>query len=268
MTVIFKNNAYSVLSAGVAAGDTTLVVKSGEGSLFPSPSAGQWFPVTLVKQDGTLEICHCTARTADSLTVTRGQEGTTAVSWSANERIELRLTKEALEEFVQQGTLDLYATIAGQYTFKTGMRMGYVGTTAPTGWVLGSGRTIGGGSSGATERANSDTEALFTLLWASYSNTELVIQDSAGTPTTRGASAAADFAANKRMPLPDYRGRVPAGKDDMGGTSANRLTSPINGDVMGASGGAETTVALTSGGAAAALVGLPPTIIETVIIKL
>ena len=40
--------------------------------------------------------------------------------------------------------------------------------------------------------------------------------------------------------LPDCRGRVTAGKDNMGGTSANRLTSPVNGDNLGATGGTET----------------------------
>lgn len=42
--------------------------------------------------------------------------------------------------------------------------------------------------------------------------------------------------------IPDCRGRVRAGKDDMGGTSANRLTSQpggLDGDVLGATGGAE-----------------------------
>jgi microcystin-dependent protein len=42
--------------------------------------------------------------------------------------------------------------------------------------------------------------------------------------------------------IPDLRGRVVAGKDDMGGTSANRLTnqsSGLDGDVLGAAGGAE-----------------------------
>ena len=42
--------------------------------------------------------------------------------------------------------------------------------------------------------------------------------------------------------LPDYRGRVGAGQDDMNGTSADRLTaavSGIDGDVLGASGGSE-----------------------------
>jgi microcystin-dependent protein len=39
--------------------------------------------------------------------------------------------------------------------------------------------------------------------------------------------------------IPDLRGRTVAGQDDMGGSSANRLTSPINGDTLGAAGGAE-----------------------------
>ena len=43
--------------------------------------------------------------------------------------------------------------------------------------------------------------------------------------------------------VPDLRGRVVAGQDDMGGVSANRLTaagSGLDGDVLGGSGGAET----------------------------
>ena len=43
--------------------------------------------------------------------------------------------------------------------------------------------------------------------------------------------------------LPDLRGRVIAGQDDMGGSSAKRLTSPLNGDTLGAAGGAETAEA-------------------------
>jgi microcystin-dependent protein len=43
--------------------------------------------------------------------------------------------------------------------------------------------------------------------------------------------------------LPDLRGRVIAGEDDMGGTAANRLTSGgsgINGVALGATGGSQT----------------------------
>lgn len=49
--------------------------------------------------------------------------------------------------------------------------------------------------------------------------------------------------------LPDIRGRVIAGKDDMGGSSANRLTNAddgLNGDTLGATGGGETQTLVTA----------------------
>jgi len=120
--------------------------------------------------------------------------------------------------------------------FATGMEMDFHGTTAPAGWVLASGRTIGNAASGGTERANADTSALFTALWNAYGNT--VCPVSGG----RGGSAAADFAANKTITLPDKRGRVSVGRDNMGGSTAGRVTaagSGINGTTMGATGGDE-----------------------------
>lgn len=86
----------------------------------------------------------------------------------------------------------------------TGMIGMFGRKTAPSGWVRLNGGTIGGASSGATERANADTQALFELLWSEYANTELAIQDSAGAASVRGASATADFTANKRIPLEDW----------------------------------------------------------------
>ena len=119
----------------------------------------------------------------------------------------------------------------------------YVGASAPAGWVLASGRTIGSATSGATERANADTQALFTLLWNSFANTEAAVSGG------RGASAAADWSANKTIVVPDMRGRVAAGKDDMGGAAANRLTaagSGVTGTTLGKAGGAETHTLDTS----------------------
>jgi microcystin-dependent protein len=118
----------------------------------------------------------------------------------------------------------------------TGVLMPYMGVTAPTGWLLSDGKTVGSVSSGATGRANADTQTLFELLWNATTNTELIIQDSAGSPTTRGVTAAADFSANKRLPLPDLRGRIPLGKDNMGGSSANVVTSAQADALAGKSG--------------------------------
>jgi hypothetical protein len=98
-------------------------------------------------------------------------------------------------------------------TVATGTLQAFRRKTAPAGWLIEDGKTIGGAASGATGRANADTQDLFTLLWTEFTNTELVIQTNAGFASTRGASAAADFAANKRMPLFDSRTRFLRGSD-------------------------------------------------------
>lgn len=108
----------------------------------------------------------------------------------------------------------------------TGMLGFFPSLTAPANWVLANGGTLGNGTSGATLRANADTANLFSFFWANYDNTQLVIQDSAGAPTTRGATAAADFAASKRLPVVDMRGMFPRGLDlGRGIDPARALTS-------------------------------------------
>jgi microcystin-dependent protein len=101
--------------------------------------------------------------------------------------------------------------------------------------VRANGRTLGNASSGGTERANADTETLFTLLWNQYSNSVCAVSGG------RGASASADYAANKTITLPDLRGRAFFGLDDMGSTAASRLGSIITTPTTnGSSGGTET----------------------------
>lgn len=112
--------------------------------------------------------------------------------------------------------------------------------TADSGWVFMSGLTIGDASSAATERANVDCLNLFTYLWTNFSNTLAPVTGG------RGVSAAADWAAHKKIALPDASNRVLAGKDY---NTTNRLTSAlsaVDGDTVGASGGAEV-YALTLG---------------------
>lgn len=130
-----------------------------------------------------------------------------------------------------------FVTVGGGSGAVTGSLVDYLGSTAPTGYVLASGRTIGSAASSGTERANDDCYALFVLLWNSMANSEAAVSGG------RGANADADWSANKTIALPDLRGRVTAGKDNMGGTTASRLTSGgsgITGTTLGASGGTET----------------------------
>lgn len=123
-----------------------------------------------------------------------------------------------------------------------GVVQAFVGVYAPSGWVVAYG-TIGDQYSGASTRANADCESLFLLLWASMADAQAPVVEG------RGGSAAADWAAHKRITLPDLRGRTIAIKDDLGGSDASRLTA-MSGDTIGASGGSETHT-LTSGETAA-----------------
>lgn len=109
-----------------------------------------------------------------------------------------------------------------------------------SGWVRMNGRTIGSATSGATERANSDTQALFQYLWSTDANLAV----SGG----RGASSLADWSANKTIALPDSRGRALAGLDDMGNSAAGRLTATYFGATGGCSGALGTTLGVACGG--------------------
>lgn len=102
--------------------------------------------------------------------------------------------------------------------------------TAPSGWIKANGGTIGNAASGATTRANADTELLFSLLWASVDVTVLPIYDSAGVLTTKGVSNTADFAANKRLAIPDMRANFVRGFDDGRGVDTSRALGSYQAD--------------------------------------
>lgn len=101
-----------------------------------------------------------------------------------------------------------------------GMVAPFGGTTAPAGWLLCYGQAI----------SRATYAALFTAISTTYG-----VGDGSTT-----------------FNLPDLRGRVIAGQDDMGGSSANRLTNPgsttggVDGDVLGGSGGEEAHVQTTA----------------------
>lgn len=136
------------------------------------------------------------------------------------------------------GTIDsngFNSTLGVLVPIPTGVILPYGATSAPTGWVRCNARTIGNASSSATERANADTETLFTFLWTNYGDSVCAVSSG------RGISAAADYAANKTIALPDLRGRGLFGLDDMGNSAASRLGSVITSQTTnGASGGSET----------------------------
>lgn len=98
MGVKFANNAFGTLNASIASGDASLTLSSGQGARFPSLSAGDYFYATLIDTSNNLEVVKCTARSSDVLTITRGQESTTAIAFAVGDRVELRVTAAGLND--------------------------------------------------------------------------------------------------------------------------------------------------------------------------
>lgn len=125
--------------------------------------------------------------------------------------------------FFQLDSLGVESGLTAVSGFSTGDVKFTLKTVADTNWVMANDGTIGNAASSGTARANADTLALFTLLWNNVSNTYAAVSGG------RGASAAADFAANKTIALTKMLGRA-LGVAGAGST----LTSRALGEFLGA----------------------------------
>tara|TARA_R110000868_G_scaffold70726_1_gene207589 strand:+ start:751 stop:1776 length:1026 start_codon:yes stop_codon:yes gene_type:complete len=119
----------------------------------------------------------------------------------------------------QRTTLGLGSAAVADATalMPTAAILPYAGASAPSGWLLCFGQAV--------------SRTTYAALFAAVS-------------TTYGAGD-----GSTTFNIPDIRGRAVAGKDDMGGTSANRLTGlsgGVNGDTLGGTGGTETHTLLTA----------------------
>lgn len=109
------------------------------------------------------------------------------------------------------------SNLTGIVAMPTGAIVPFGGSSAPTGFLLCAGQAV----------SRSTYSALFGVI-----------------STTYGAGD-----ESSTFNLPDLRGRVVAGQDDMGGSSADRLTGltgGVDGDTLAATGGAETHVLTTA----------------------
>ncbi len=109
---LFTNNASAKLAAAVADSDVTFDVQAGQGSEFPTITGGNTFLGTLIGTAG-LEIVEVTARSSDTMTATRAQEGTTAKAFAAGETFELRITAAQLQGWEDARTDAELVAIAG-----------------------------------------------------------------------------------------------------------------------------------------------------------
>ena len=97
MAALYANNASAILGASVTAVATLLTLETGQGERFPMLTGVDYFYATLSDPSGRIEIVRVSARAADTMTVVRGQDGTSALAWSAGDRLELRINRALLD---------------------------------------------------------------------------------------------------------------------------------------------------------------------------
>jgi hypothetical protein len=92
------------------------VLTAGHGARFPALGGQDYFYATLVDTSGNLEIVKVTARATDTLTVVRGQDGTTARAYSSGDRLELRPCNATLLALQQESPLAYASSGTDTYT--------------------------------------------------------------------------------------------------------------------------------------------------------
>lgn len=98
MAIKFTNNASATLAASITSTQTSVSLTTGQGALFPTLTAPDYFYVTFSDSANNLEIAKVTARTGDTLTVSRGQDGTVGQTFSAGDKCELRFTAAGITD--------------------------------------------------------------------------------------------------------------------------------------------------------------------------
>lgn len=130
MAILFSNNASTTLATPITSSATSLTVATGTGSEFPNPMNGDYFCLTLNDAATGLlyEIMHVTARSADTMTIVRAQEGTTALAWNAGDIVANFWTAGSAAAMTQNYQLQIQST---NYAVDTGTTNNLVATLSP-----------------------------------------------------------------------------------------------------------------------------------------
>lgn len=148
-----RNFAIADLASGITNVATSITLATGKGALFPDPSADGAFNVPLYNStdytapwlDPDVEIVRVTARSTDTLTVTRAQEGTSAVAHNTGGKtysLYMTFSRKAYDDVIAAliavrgvtlggtgvASLTAYAPIFGGTTSTNPVQSGTVGT--------------------------------------------------------------------------------------------------------------------------------------------
>ena len=150
--------------------DVTIVLSSGDGAKLPQPSTDGAFNMVWWNStdygdpadDPSVEIVRVTARSTDTLTVTRAQEGTSASTKNSGGKVYkmvLALTKKTIDDLDNGYTLQYERASADVY-YRGDAPVG--SSTASAVWRIRRGTDLGGGS---VEVLFADGDDEFDNIW-------------------------------------------------------------------------------------------------------
>jgi hypothetical protein len=162
MGIKITNFADSTLTTTIVAGDTSLIVASGDGAKFPTLTGSDYFYCVLQDNLNNFEVVKVTARSTDTFTIVRAQEGTTARGFtSAVTAVSLRITAQTFLD-IAYSTTDTSAT------------SNVIGTGAKTFTVTSGKNFVGGMYLVIADNAAPSTNSMYGQV-TSYSGTSLVM---------------------------------------------------------------------------------------------
>ena len=164
MAQLFSNNADTQLSAPLS--DVGVSASLADAARFSTPTGGDYELLTLIA-GADVEIVRMTARSGNTITITRAQEGTTAIAWGTGARI--------FSPGVTAGTLA--ATLSNQSSAANALAIGSASAAEAGGTALGKGTYAGDATkTGATAVGidayceGTDTTALGSYAYAADAN--------------------------------------------------------------------------------------------------
>lgn len=170
MTQLFANNTKGTLNAGINATATSIVLSSGLGAAYPSPTGGDFFKITLTQAaaaETSWEIVCIVGRTTDTLTVGipgsasanvagRGYDSTSAASWVTGDKAEARLTAADVTKFAVHNATANTFTAQQSFTGTAATAPAIAGASDPNTGVFFPAADTVAVSTGGTERMRID----------------------------------------------------------------------------------------------------------------
>lgn len=216
---------FSTLSAITT---TTSVTSSNRGTFYAATGT---FTVTLpAVADATDTFTIHVANVGSGLITIDGASTETINGWES-----ITIIPDGAATLITNGTV-WYAYLSNNSW--TGHIQQSFASSLP-GFLLLDGSTIGSAGSGA-DNAGAIYQALYEFVWDNVADNEAAVTTTGG----RGSTATQDFDADKPLTLPDARGRMFLGKDNMGGSSADVVTDSEADTIADLSG--QETVTMTS----------------------